>query len=60
MPKNEHLSLEEAHKQDQLKRFCKEYPSEGNEAVFDRLLGAMASGKPVPEDQTSTPGASED
>ena len=55
-----HLSLEEARKQDRLKQFCKEHSSEGNGAVFDRLLDAMASGKPAPEGQTSTPGAFED
>ena len=45
MARGKHLSLEEARKQDQLKRFCKEHPSEGNEAVFDRLLDAMAQPK---------------
>lgn len=42
MSQGKHLSLEEARKQNQLKRFCKEHPSEGNEEVFDRLLDAMA------------------
>lgn len=46
MARGKHLSLEEARKQDQLKRFCKEHPSEGDEVVFDRLLKAMAEPKP--------------
>jgi hypothetical protein len=60
MSRGKHLSLEEARKQDQLKQFCKEHPSEGNEEVFDRLLDAMAEGKPTSEDRTSTQAASED
>lgn len=60
MARGKHLSLEEARKQDQLRRFCKEHPSEGNEEIFDRLLDAMAEGKPAPEDRTSTQAASED
>lgn len=45
MARGKYLSLEEARKQDQLKQFCKEHPSEGNEEVFDELLGAMAPPK---------------
>jgi hypothetical protein len=40
-----YLSFEEARKQDKLKRFIKEHPSEGNEKIFDKLLGRMAKGK---------------
>ena len=60
MSGGKHLSLEEARKQDRPRRFCKGHPSEGNEAVFDRLLDAMAEGMTAPEDHTATPAASED
>jgi len=55
-----YLSLEEARKAGLLERYAKEHPSEGDEAAFDHLLDAMASGKPATEVQTSTRGASED
>jgi hypothetical protein len=41
-----HLSLEEARKAGKMDRFCKEHPSEGDEAVFDQLFEAMANGEP--------------
>jgi hypothetical protein len=44
-----YLSLEEARKQNKLKRFIKEHPSEGNEKTFDKLLGRMAKGKKKPD-----------
>ena len=45
MSRGKFLSLEEARKQKQLDRFCKEHPSEGDEEKFDRLLDAMAKPK---------------
>ena len=46
MARGKYLSLDEAIKKKQLDRFCKEHPSEGDEEEFDRLLNAMAKGKP--------------
>jgi len=43
-----YLSLEEARKQDKLKRFIKEHPSEGDERTFDKLLGRMVKSKKKP------------
>lgn len=40
-----YISLEEARKQDKLKRFIKEHPSKGDEKEFDSLLGRMVKGK---------------
>ena len=45
MSTGKYISLEEARKQDKLKRFIKEHPSKGNEKAFDNLLGRMAKGK---------------
>ena len=42
MARGKYLSLEEARKADQLKQFCKEHPSEGDEKQFDRLFEKMA------------------
>ena len=42
MSRGKHLSLKEARKANQLKQFCKEHPSEGDEQLFDRLLEKMA------------------
>lgn len=61
MGRGKYLSLEEARQmKDGLERFAKEHPSEGDEAAFDRLLEAMAEGKPAAEDRTSGEAASED
>lgn len=46
MARGKHLSLEEARKKGLLDRFCKENLSVGDEQAFDRLLEAMAKGKP--------------
>lgn len=46
-----YLSLEEARKQNKLKRFCKEHPSAGDEELFDKLAEAMA--KPESESPKS-------
>ena len=37
-----HISLEEARKAKQLKRFAKEHPTKGSKKVFDALLDRMA------------------
>lgn len=60
MARGKCLSLEEARRDKRLKQFAKEHESEGNEDVFDRLLGAMASGKPPAGNQTSDEGSRED
>jgi len=52
MSTGKYLSLEEARKQGDLKRFAKEHPSEGDEEVFDNLLDRMAKNLPT-NDQTS-------
>ena len=46
MARGKYLSLEEARKMRRLDRFCKEHPSEGDKKQFDRLLDAIAKGKP--------------
>lgn len=46
MSRGKNLSLEEARKSGELKRFAKEHPSEGDEDKFDRLFEAMAHGGP--------------
>ena len=46
MARGKYLSLEEARQMDQIDRFCKEHPSEGNMKLWDRLFLAMAKGKP--------------
>jgi len=52
MSTGKYTSLEEARKQDKLKRFIKEHPSEGDKKAFDGLLDRMAKNSPV-TDQTS-------
>ena len=42
MSRGKYISLEEARKADQLKQFCKEHPSEGDEKQFDRVFERMA------------------
>lgn len=60
MARGKYLSLEEARKKKGgLARFAKEHPSKGDKRLFDRLLRAMAGGKPEAEDQTSSEAASE-
>ena len=46
MARGKYLSLEEARKQKQLERFCKENPSNRVKKVFNKLFDAMALGKP--------------
>lgn len=41
MSRSKHLSLEEARNSKQLDRFAKEHASEGDEQLFDDLLGTM-------------------
>lgn len=60
MARGKYLSLEEARKKKGgLRRFAEEHPSEGNAPEFDRLLRAMAEGKPLEADQTSSEAPSE-
>lgn len=42
MAHGKYLSLEEARKAKQLKRFAKEHPSKGDKKKFDALLERMA------------------
>ena len=42
MSRGKHLSLEEAQKQNRLKDFAKEHPSEGDKDKFNAILEAMA------------------
>lgn len=56
MARGKHLSLEEARKQGKLKQFCKEHPATADWNGFERLLDAMAKGKPPKERQTSDRG----
>lgn len=51
MSRGKYLSLEEARKANQLDRFAKEHPSEGDEKAFDEALRRMAK-KPAKDDQT--------
>ena len=46
MARGKYLSLEEARRIGGIDQFCKEHPSEGDEAKFDRLFEAMARGSP--------------
>ena len=46
MARGKYLSLEEARRMEKLDQFCKEHPSEGDEAKFDRLFEAIAHGGP--------------
>ena len=45
MSRGKYLSLEEARKEEKLKQFAKEHPTEGDEKLFDDALDRMA--KPV-------------
>jgi len=60
MARGKYLSLEEARLEKKLQQFAKEHPSEGDETTFDRLLQAMASGKPAAGNRTSGEGNSDD
>ena len=53
MSSGKHLSLEEALKENDLKRFAKAHPSTGDKDLFDRLFNAMAK-KTSSSDETST------
>ncbi|GFO83194.1 MAG: hypothetical protein A49_28210 [Methyloceanibacter sp.] len=60
MARGKYLSLDEARKKKGgLARFAKEHPSEGDESRFDRLLRAMAGGKPEVKGQTSNEAGAE-
>lgn len=59
MADGKHLSLEEARKAGKLDQFCKEHPTEGDEAAFDGLLGRMAR-TPSEGDETSPQGRDAD
>jgi hypothetical protein len=58
MSRGRYLSLEEARKAGQIKQFCKEHETNGNEKLFDETLSVMA--KPAKKtgsgDQTSKKG----
>lgn len=41
MSRGKHLSLEEARPTDQIDRFCKEHPSEGDGNYFGKLLAFL-------------------
>jgi hypothetical protein len=53
MARGKYLSLEEARREQKLKQFVKEHPSEGDEAAFDHLFDAMVSGKRPAGNRTS-------
>ena len=55
MARGKYLSLEEALKKGQLKRFAEEHPSTGDKRQFDELFNRMAKNLPV-TDQTSKKG----
>lgn len=46
MSDGKYTSLEEAKDEKGLKKFIKQHPSKGDKEKFDKLLGAMAHGKP--------------
>ena len=54
MSRGKHLSLEEARKEGLLDQYAKEHPQETDKARFNRLLKAMAEGKPEAKRGTST------
>lgn len=60
MSRGKYLSLEEARKAGKLKAFAKANPALGDDGTFNRLLDAMAGGKPSAEDRTSDREISED
>lgn len=45
MARGKYVNLEEARRNGEIDRFCKEHPSKGDERVFDALLDAMAHGE---------------
>lgn len=45
MSRGKHLSLSEARKSGKLERFAKEHPAVGDRDEFEKLLGAMTTGK---------------
>ena len=53
MSRGKYLSLEEARNNGKLERFAAEHQSEGDEQLFDDLLGAMTK-TPESADQTSS------
>jgi hypothetical protein len=52
MSRGKYLSLPEARKKKQLKRFADEHPSEGDSNELDRIIGGMSK-TPESTDQTS-------
>ncbi len=44
MKRDDRITLEEARRTGQLKRFLKEHPSKGHRGTFQRLLSAMSQG----------------
>jgi hypothetical protein len=60
MAQGKYLSLEEARKLGKLKEFAKGHPAKIETKRFDKLLTAMASGKPPAKDRTSDVETSED
>jgi hypothetical protein len=52
MSRGKYLSLPEARKKKQLKRFAEEHPSEGDSSELDRMIGEMSK-TPESTDQTS-------
>lgn len=46
MSRGKYLSLEEARQKDQLERFAKEHPSEGDHSLLNKLFIAMTGAKP--------------
>lgn len=52
MSTGKHVSLEEARKKDQMDRFIKEHPSQGDKIKFTTLLNNMAKNISK-DDQTS-------
>jgi len=57
MSRGKYLSLPEARKKKQFKRFAAEHPSEGDADQLEKLIGAMSkpdeAKKPESDDQTS-------
>ena len=59
MSRGKFLSLRAAREKNQLDRFVREHPSEGDANKLDSILGAMAK-KPGSDDQTSKSDSSEE
>ena len=53
MASGKYLSLEEARKAGNLRRFAKEHPSEGDRHLFDRLLTEMSKTTEASEEASS-------